>query len=75
MVSGNFAVRIRPKLNIMYSTGHHIVCFKASAESDDVATRTAEPGQLKTAQKSQRSEGDLQPCAGGGGGFEVLMWP
>jgi ribosomal protein L23 len=39
-----------------YSSRHQIACFKVKSKSCNVATRTAEPRRVKTAQNSQRSK-------------------
>jgi hypothetical protein len=39
-----------------YSSRNQIACFKVRAKSYNVATRTAEPGRVKTFQNSQRSK-------------------
>jgi hypothetical protein len=61
----------------LYSSSHQIACFKVTAKSYNVATRTAEPRRVKISQNPQRSKAVLVTWshAERGGGSEVLPRP
>jgi hypothetical protein len=47
---------VRQDVDTLYSSRHQTVCFKVTAKSHNVATRTAELRPVKTVQNSQRSK-------------------
>jgi hypothetical protein len=61
-----------------YSSRHQNPCFKVTAKSYNVATRTSEPRRVKTSQNSQRSKASnavLVTWSRATRGREVLPWP
>jgi hypothetical protein len=65
---------------VRYTSRLEITCFKVTAKSYNIATRTSEPGRVLTAgselaayQSQQRCAVELEPRGTGGG--EVLPWP
>jgi hypothetical protein len=65
-------------LVLIYSSRQQTACFKVTAKSYNVATRTAEPRRVKTTQNAQRSKTSnavLVTQSSEVSGGEALPWP
>jgi hypothetical protein len=65
---------------LCYNCRHQIACFRVTAKSYNVSTRTVEPRRVKTTLNSQRSKARNAVLltwsrAERGGGEKVLPWP